>query len=109
MAYSGRADSNGIALVISLDSGWTLTLQRHDFKPDEALGQCFGKELSGTDLKKFLPDWSTLTWWTHPGSELQTIEWTATSEAYFLRLTQLSAGGEKWAALAAFLRLMNNN
>ena len=107
MSYPGRADSNGIALVILLDDGWTLTLQRHDFKLDETLPQYFGKELSGQDLRRLLPDWSTVTWWTHSADAFLPVEWTATSGDYFLRLSGPTGGGDTRAAVAAFHRLIN--
>lgn len=107
MPYLGRSDSSGIALVISLESDWTFTLQRRDFAPDETLGQYFGKELNGQDLRRLLPNWSTVTWWLHSAGELLPAEWIADSDDYFLRLTPTSASDDTRAAIAAFLRLMN--
>lgn len=107
MPYPGRADSSGVVLVVTIDSGWTLTLQRRDFKPDGALTAYFGRELSGHDLRALLPDWSALTWRHHSAGLFHPSEWSATNDVYLLRLTHPSSSDDARAAIAAFTGLIS--
>lgn len=105
MAGIARADSSGVALVVSMEGGWSLTLRRADFKPDEALSRYFGKNVRAQDLRTFLPNWPRLTWRRLPENPFYKAEVSARDGVYLVNL-QAAGGGNEGAVLEAFCGFM---